>query len=85
MLTEARRRSRGSSLPVTFASGGALALPFAQGSFDRFRLQSLLLHVSDVAAAVAEIARVARPGGLVGGHVPVRGPGRGRQVHPGLR
>jgi SAM-dependent methyltransferase len=40
-------------------------LPFPDDSFDLVTCQTLLIHVSDPAAVIAEMCRVARPGGLV--------------------
>lgn len=65
MLDVARRRSTGSPLPVDFRSGDACALPFPDGGFDAVRAERTLVHVDDPALAVAEMARVLRPGGRV--------------------
>ncbi len=43
----------------------AMALPFADSTVDRAQADRLLQHVADPAAAVAELARVLRPGGCV--------------------
>jgi SAM-dependent methyltransferase len=40
-------------------------LPFAQASFDLVTCQTLLIHLPDPGAAIDEMMRVARPGGLV--------------------
>jgi SAM-dependent methyltransferase len=40
-------------------------LPFADGVFDGCRAERVLQHLPDPAAALAEMARVTRPGGLV--------------------
>jgi ubiquinone/menaquinone biosynthesis C-methylase UbiE len=48
-----------------FLVGRAERLPCAAGSFDAAFAARLLLHVADRAAAVAELARVVRPGGRV--------------------
>lgn len=57
--------------PVTL-EGDALALPFDDGSFDRVLAAEILEHIPDDRAAIAEIARVVRPGGLVAVSVPRR-------------
>ncbi|HEX2254615.1 MAG TPA: class I SAM-dependent methyltransferase [Thermoanaerobaculia bacterium] len=57
MLLAARRRGG------AVAEGDALALPFADGSFDLVFARALLHHLPRPAAGVAEIARVLRPGG----------------------
>ena len=44
-------------------AGDALALPFADGVFDAVTISFGLRNVSDVDAALAEMARVTRPGG----------------------
>jgi SAM-dependent methyltransferase len=44
-------------------AGDALALPFADGSFDAATIAFGLRNVADVDAALRELARVTRPGG----------------------
>lgn len=41
------------------------ALPFADGAFDLVTAQTVLIHVADMGVAVAEMARVLAPGGLL--------------------
>jgi SAM-dependent methyltransferase len=48
-----------------FARADARALPFADASFDLVASTALLEHVSGVDAAMREMARVTRPGGLI--------------------
>jgi SAM-dependent methyltransferase len=48
-----------------FAAADVRALPFADGSFDLVASTALLEHVDGVDACMREMARVARPGGLV--------------------
>jgi demethylmenaquinone methyltransferase / 2-methoxy-6-polyprenyl-1,4-benzoquinol methylase len=48
---------------VAFAAGDALALPFRDGSFDAVTISFGLRNVTDPDAALAEMLRVARPGG----------------------
>lgn len=43
----------------------AHTLPFPDASFDLVTCQTVLIHVADPAAVIAEMARVTRPGGLV--------------------
>ncbi|HEX7354039.1 MAG TPA: class I SAM-dependent methyltransferase [Mycobacteriales bacterium] len=57
--------------PVT-VEGDALALPFDDGTFDRVLASEILEHIPDDRAAIAEIVRVAKPGGLVAVSVPRR-------------
>ncbi len=59
MLAEGRRRYP--QLP--FVAGDAMALPFADGSFDAVTMSFGLRNVADVDAALAELHRVTRPGG----------------------
>ena len=48
-----------------FAVADASRLPFADDTFDATRCDRTLQHVPDPQAAVAEMARVTRPGGVV--------------------
>jgi SAM-dependent methyltransferase len=50
--------------------GDALALPFADGEFDRVVAAEVLEHIPDDAVAIAELARVLRPGGTIAVTVP---------------
>jgi SAM-dependent methyltransferase len=50
--------------------GDALALPFADGEFDRVVAAEVLEHIPDDEAAIAELARVLRPGGTMAVTVP---------------
>lgn len=51
---------------IEFRQGSALALPFADGSFDRVIAVTVLGHIPNGEAAIAELVRVARRGGTVG-------------------
>lgn len=59
MLAHARSRSPG----VEFVNGDATALPFPDNSFDAVTGAFVLLHLGRPERAVAEAARVLRPGG----------------------
>lgn len=45
--------------------GSAEALPFDDGAFDLVTCQTLLIHVRDPVAAITEMLRVLRPGGVL--------------------
>jgi ubiquinone/menaquinone biosynthesis C-methylase UbiE len=51
---------------IVYAAADAEALPFADAVFDRITCRIAPHHFPDVRAAVAEIARVVRPGGRIG-------------------
>lgn len=63
MVTEARRRGGGEGLEFVVADAAALGLP--GDSADGARAERTLQHMEDPGAAVAEMARVVRPGGRV--------------------
>src|SRR5215207_11686373 len=54
----------------TAVNGDALALPFADGAFDRVIAAEVLEHVPDHDHALAELVRVLRPGGRLAVTVP---------------
>lgn len=54
--------------------GTALSLPFDDGAFDRIVAAEVLEHIPDDGAAMAELARVLRPGGRMAITVPRYGP-----------
>jgi SAM-dependent methyltransferase len=64
--------------PERVRAGGiqanALALPFADGSFDRVVASEVLEHIPDDLTAIGELARVLRPGGTMAVTVPRCGP-----------
>lgn len=62
MVQEARRRAGGLGLPLRFEVADALALPFADHSFDGCRADRVFQHLADPEGALAELVRVARPG-----------------------
>jgi demethylmenaquinone methyltransferase/2-methoxy-6-polyprenyl-1,4-benzoquinol methylase len=63
MLAVARRRAQVSNTPVDLVQGDALALPFADATFDAVTISYGLRNLADFAAGVGEMARVLRPGG----------------------
>lgn len=65
LVAEAARRSADRELPVSFRVGDALALDIADASFDRIRIERLLMHVDEPLQVLLESERVLRPGGRV--------------------
>jgi SAM-dependent methyltransferase len=64
LLAIAKSRARG--LPnVRFVRGEAARLTFEAGAFDGVRIDRALQHFEDPPGAVAEMVRVARPGGRI--------------------
>ncbi len=65
MLDIARRRARDLNRCVDLREGDARALPFQDASFDTVVCTLSLCAIPDDRAAVAEMTRVLRPGGLL--------------------
>jgi SAM-dependent methyltransferase len=63
MIAAARERSALASMPMTLVVGEAENLPFEDDAFDRVVAVTLLCLVDDGRKAIAEMARVLRPGG----------------------
>lgn len=63
-LSAAREHAHAAGLDIDYRSGVAEALPVDDGWADAVVCCDVLEHVDDVANAVAEAARVLRPGGL---------------------
>jgi len=61
----ARAASLGLAGRFSYQLGEAERLPFPDDSFDLTTCQTVLIHLRDPAAAIAEMRRVTRPGGLV--------------------
>jgi ubiquinone/menaquinone biosynthesis C-methylase UbiE len=64
-MAEAARARTAGHAHVTVCLADAQHLPFADGVFDGCRAERVLQHLPDPAEALAEMARVTRPGGLV--------------------
>ncbi|WP_165703582.1 class I SAM-dependent methyltransferase [Enhygromyxa salina] len=64
-LARARANARPHGPRCEFVTGRAEALPFADASFDVVTCQTVLIHVADAAAVIAEMRRVLRPGGIL--------------------
>ncbi|WP_214405406.1 methyltransferase domain-containing protein [Pseudonocardia lacus] len=63
-LEQARGRAAGVD-NATFALGDVYALDHAEGSFDVVHAHQVLQHLTDPVAALREMLRVCRPGGVV--------------------
>jgi ubiquinone/menaquinone biosynthesis C-methylase UbiE len=62
-------RTRPGTEGAVFSQGDAMALPFDAGRFDAAVMALVIHFVPDPAKAIKEMARVVRPGGLVGTYV----------------
>ena len=62
LLSVAEARSREQGVPVTFRLGDTARLEFPDNSFDAVRAERVLMHVAAPDRAIAEMARVAKPG-----------------------
>jgi SAM-dependent methyltransferase len=61
----ARALARGLEGRFTYQQGQAERLPFPDDSFDLTTCQTVLIHLPDPTAAISEMMRVTKPGGLV--------------------
>jgi SAM-dependent methyltransferase len=64
-LAEARELAGRSGAPVVFEVADVYSLPYAGASFDVVHAHQVLQHLTDPVAALREMARVCRPGGVV--------------------
>jgi ubiquinone/menaquinone biosynthesis C-methylase UbiE len=66
-IDEATERAKSAGLEGRFRYQEGLAehLPFADSSFDLVTCQTVLIHVKEPKAVIAEMLRVTRPGGLL--------------------
>jgi ubiquinone/menaquinone biosynthesis C-methylase UbiE len=64
-LAEARAAAERAGVAVTFEVGDVYALAAADDSFDVVHAHQVLQHLTDPVAALREMARVCRPGGVV--------------------
>jgi SAM-dependent methyltransferase len=66
MVAEARRRAAAEGAEgAEFVRADVRALPLGDGAADGSRAERVLQHLDDPAAAIAEMARIVRPGGRV--------------------
>lgn len=65
VLASARARAAESGVPVEFVPGDVYHLGFPDDSFDVVHAHQVLQHLADPVAALREMRRVARPGGIV--------------------
>lgn len=65
MLVEGRNRAQAGKLAdrLAWVTGDAMALPFADDSFDRYTISFGIRNVTRIPDALAEARRVLRPGG----------------------
>ena len=64
-LAEARAAAAAAGVEAEFAVGDVYALDLAEDSFDVVHAHQVLQHLTDPVAALREMARVCRPGGVV--------------------
>ncbi len=64
-VVEAARRDAGGPSNLDFRIGDAYALPAADASFDVVHAHQVLQHLADPVAALREMRRACRPGGVV--------------------
>jgi 2-polyprenyl-3-methyl-5-hydroxy-6-metoxy-1,4-benzoquinol methylase len=64
-LDEARAHAAGAGVDAFFAVGNVYALAAPDAGFDVVHAHQVLQHVTDPVAALREMARVTRPGGLI--------------------
>jgi 2-polyprenyl-3-methyl-5-hydroxy-6-metoxy-1,4-benzoquinol methylase len=64
-LTEAREAAARAGVAVTFEVGDVYALDLPDDSFDVVHAHQVLQHLTDPVAALREMARVCRPGGII--------------------
>jgi demethylmenaquinone methyltransferase/2-methoxy-6-polyprenyl-1,4-benzoquinol methylase len=65
MLVQARQRFEQAGVVASTRQADVRRLPFADNTFDVVMSAHLLEHLQDPGAALAEMARVARPGGVI--------------------
>lgn len=69
---------------VTFVAGDAYSLPFPDDSFDVVHAHQVLQHLADPVAALREMRRVTKPGGIVAARDVIYGSASWYPLLPGL-
>src|SRR5262245_59625934 len=65
LVAEAQKRARAAGLEIEYRVGDVYQLPFADSSFDACRADRVFLYLDRPATALAEMARVLAPGGVL--------------------
>ncbi len=65
VLDDARRHAASQQVAVTFEQANVYELPFEDDTFDVVHVHQLLQHLSDPIAAIKELARITKSGGIV--------------------
>jgi ubiquinone/menaquinone biosynthesis C-methylase UbiE len=65
VLDDARKEAEAQGVDVRFGVADVKRLPFPEATFDIVHAHQLLQHVPDPVAALREMARVCKPGGII--------------------
>lgn len=65
MIAEARKRAAGLGLPVEFKMSDAHRIDYPDDRFDACSAERVFVHLAEPARALAEMIRVAKPGGRI--------------------
>jgi ubiquinone/menaquinone biosynthesis C-methylase UbiE len=64
-MVDAARQRHGDIAGLSFENADATQLPYQDATFDGCRIDRVLQHIADPAAAIREMVRVLRPGGVL--------------------